>query len=345
MTILFIHMKSNRKQSIYIASGLIATLLWLAAISIVYSGAQKIRNTANTNINHLLKESILLTVQERAKHTFISGITQHPEQIGTMTTRIFRTPDTTFTYKCEVVDAATKIFQVQQLGLLLTDSLKSDHVKQIFDSVLRSRQIQARTAILIEASGYFKKAPLYSGDTLSINTDVRANYTMNDGVEQIKYTAYVDYSLFSLWRLTSKHPIYIAILLTALLIGMLMWHRLKSNSKKRGEEEIIIKTNCDINQLKEQLDIQEECILYQGNEIVLPHQSFDILKFILHTEAYRVNKKALKEQFWPPKSTAVSNMTSAIKRLNNSLKQLNYPFNIITDPEDKSYYILNVRVD
>lgn len=67
--------------------------------------------------------------KQEPKIFLLHGIEQRPNYIGKTETRIFQTTDTTFTYKYKVVDAATAILQTQQSFLLLTDSLKSEHIQ------------------------------------------------------------------------------------------------------------------------------------------------------------------------------------------------------------------------
>lgn len=345
-------MGNNKKRRLYVGLGSILITIWLIAFAITYVNMQKTQATINAEMGKLLEEAVRNNAREKAKDIYVSGIAQEPEQIEKIESRVFRSADTSFVYKREVADAATTLFQSQQLVLLLTDSLRSADVRLAFDSLLLSRQVLAMSAIRMVASGRLKELTCYSGDTTSMNIDNRAIYRMDDGLENIEYTAYIDYSFMALWRLTPKPGISVSLLLSFLLVGGAAGYVFMSKEKKKETpvdkktevtEKRLIDIDYNATQIKKLLHTQGEgVVVFQGEEIILPPQPLNILLFFLRAELFRVNKQELQIKFWYSTKNKVGHMASAVRRINEEFEQKRFPFKIITDVEDRAYYILSI---
>lgn len=319
---------------------------------------QQTKNTLNTEIQEILKQAIREYGQNRNKDVpRFGGLDYRPELIGTYETRTFQSADTAFTYKRKIVDLDTELFNENQFYLLFTDNLHSKDLQSIFDRMLDYRLIKAKTSIKIVASGYLKQMTDLSKDTTQITIDGRAYHIMDDGVEKISYTAYLDYSRATLWQRMSKQRLYILGTLEALLgiafMILLYYNRKKSlkivvqnttlyrtkhRSHTRRRETIILNT-APLQLENTLLRIEGKYLISHGKQLRIAPQSLQILQLFLNTPNHRVSKNDIKE-LWTTKHDRTSNMTTAINRINKSLLKLDCPETIFTDPEDKDYYLL-----
>lgn len=326
--------------------------------TLINKKTQQTKNKLNTEIQGILKQAIGENGQNRNKDVPRYGdYNNRPEAIGTYETRTFQSADTTFTYKRKIVDLDTELFNENQFYLLFTDNLHSKDLQLIFDRILQYRLIEAKTSIKIVASGYLKQMTDLSKDTTQITIDGRAYHIMDDGVEKISYTAYLDYSRATLWQRMSKQRLYILGTLEALLgiafMILLYYNRKKSlkivvqnttiyrtkhRSHTRRRETIILNT-APLQLENTLLRIEGKYLISHGKQLRIAPQSLQILQLFLNTPNHRVSKNDIKE-LWTTKHDRTSNMTTAINRINKSLLKLDCPETIFTDPEDKDYYLL-----
>lgn len=334
-------MKGYKKYLFYIIS-LIALLV--IGTSVAYRlnvNMQKRKVVMNEYISNILEEAVTKNAKTRTKNIFITGIEQRPNYIGKTETRIFQTTDTTFTYKYKVVDAATAILQTQQSFLLLTDSLKSEHIQQLFDSLLLSRNIKAKSIIRIVASGYFKQCTIQTDDTTSMAIHGRTNYIMDDGLEKIEYIAYVHYPFATLWNSISKKEFYYGILLACVICFALLTYKIHQRiaAKRLLAATPIMKISNNYQETEYPV-IEDEYVRYNSRCVRFTRQPLQIIQQFLKAEEYRIKKNEIKE-LWPKSVNQLSNMTTAINRVNKLLAEIDCPYSIITDATDKEYYVLS----
>lgn len=324
----------------------IVSVIALLAIGIVVAcklntNMQKTKEAMNANINNLLEEAVIGNAHLKTKESYISGIDQRPGYIGKVETRIFRSVDTTFTYQYKVVDAPTTLLQMQQTFLLLTDSLKCEHIQELFDSLLHIRHIKANSIIRITASGYLKQCTLQTADTASMIVHGRSNYIIDDGLEKIEYTAYVHYPFATLWNTISKTELYYGILLACIICFALLTYKIHQRIaiKRLLAATPIMKINNNYRETEYPV-IEDEYVRYNSKCVRFTRQPLQIIQLFLKAEQYRIKKNEIKE-LWPNSVNQLSNMTTAINRVNKLLGEIDCPYNIITDATDKEYYVLS----
>ncbi|MEG0888872.1 MAG: hypothetical protein RSH25_10415 [Bacteroides sp.] len=334
-------MKDCRK---YILSTISLIALLATGVVVAYklnTNMQKSKVSMNQNISNVLEEAITKNAQTRTKSIFIAGIEQRPSFIGKTEIRTFKSADTTFTYQYKIVDAPTALLQMQQCGLLLADSLKSEHIQQLFDSLLLSRNLKTKSIIRIVASGYLKKCALQTDDTASMAIHGRANYIMDNGLEKIEYIAYVHYPFATLWNSISKKEFYYGILLACVICFALLTYKIHQRIAARRllAATPIMKISNNYQETEYPV-IEDEYVRYNSRCVRFTRQPLQIIQLFLKAEQYRIKKNEIKE-LWPKSVNQLSNMTTAINRVNKLLAEIDCPYSIITDATDKEYYVLS----
>lgn len=338
-------------------------------IGSLYTGIKQSKTKLNTEISHLLK----LAAKENGKITNettpkMGDYNNRPNLFGSSETRTFRNADTIFSYQHRIADIDTELNQINQHYLLLTDQLHSSDIQVLLDSLLRNSNIKAQTAIGITSTGYPQKNLPWSKDTLRMDIDGRAHYMMEADFTQIHYTAYVEYSFTTLWkRVEDKTAIYVwgiimLMTLASLIILYIYFPKKKNKAKEIAEHETIAaspepisiinkeeekkieaiaqeETVEAVEELSLNLKIENDDLIFGEKKKRLSPQTKQILQLFLNADNYRVEKTTLKE-LWPKDVNPTSSMTSAVKRVNDTLKKIGCKSEIITDPENRNFYSL-----
>lgn len=319
----------------------------------LYSEIQQSKIKLNTKIPTLLKEAAEENGKIKNKTIpWIGNFNVRPELIGTYENRVFHSADTTFSYRHRIATIESELNQSNQHFLLLTDQLHNSDIQILLDSLLRKENIKAQIAIGITSMGYPKRNLPWSKDTLRMNIHERTHYVMEADFAQIHYTAYLKYSLGTLWkRMENKNTLYLWGIITLIAAGSLAYIyflKKKDKPKEIPEDETISSSQNAVSIIsKEKMEetalpfqIKEEHIIVGDKKKKLAPQSKQILEMFLNAENYRIEKLKLKE-LWPTKaSDSTSNMTSAIKRINDTFEKTGCKTEIITDPKDRNFYLL-----
>lgn len=329
---------------IYISYIIVSIFLIMIGVTVACKLNEKMQESKleiNAYLSHLLEEAVTENAQGKTRSTYISGIEQRAGYIGKTEIRTFQSADTTFTYQYKIVDAPTALLQMQQCGLLLTDSLKSEDIQQIFDSLLLSRNIKVNSIIRIVASGYLKQCTIQTDDTTSMTVHARTNYIMDNGLEKIEYTAYVHYPFATLWNTISKTELYYGILLACIICFVLLTYKIHQRiaAKRLLAATPILKINNNYRETEYPV-IEDEYVRYNSKCVRFTRQPLQIIQQFLKAEQYRIKKNEIKE-LWPKSVNQLSNMTTAINRVNKLLGEIDCPYNIVTDATDKEYYVLS----
>lgn len=322
-------------------------------IRILYIGLQQSKVQLNTEIPNLLRQAAEENGKIKNKNMPWSGeYNNNPKSFGSYETRKFRNADTTFTYQHKITDIHTNLNQSNQHFLLLTGQLHSSDIHILLDSLLRKANIKAQIAIGITSTGYPQRNLPWSKDTLRMNIHERTHYVMEADFAQIHYTAYLEYSFGTLWkRIENKNTLYLWGIITLIAVGSLAYiYFLKKQDKPKeiSENETIPSSQKAVPIINKEetkettlpFQMKEEYIIVEDKKRKLAPQSKQILEMFLNAENYRIEKLKLKE-LWPTKaSDSTSNMTSAVKRINDTFEKIGCKSEIITDPESRDFYLL-----
>lgn len=345
-----------RNRLNYILISMLFCIFFIAGVMEIrsfYTGIQQSKIQLNTEITHLLKQAAEENGKIKNKNTpKIGDYNNRPKLFGSSETRTFCNADTTFTYQHKITDIDTELDQSNQHFLLLTNQLYSQDIQILFDSLLRNKNIKVQTAIGITSTGYPKRNMPWSKDTLRMNIHERTHYVMEADFAQIHYTAYLEYSFGTLWkRIENKNTLYLWGIITLIAVGSLAYIyflKKKDKPKEISENETIPSSQKAVPIISKEetkettlpFQMKEEYIIVGDKKRKLAPQSKQILEIFLNAENYRIEKLKLKE-LWPTKaSDSTSNMTSAVKRINDTFKKVGCKSEIITDPESRDFYLL-----
>lgn len=342
---------------------LISMLLCMCIIACVigskslYISIQQSKANLNIEIIGLLKQAT--EENGKIKNKNIPNLGDHnnrPKLFGSSETRTFCNADTAFTYQHKITDIHTELNQRNQHFLLLTNQLHSSDVEYLLDSLLRNANINAQIAIGITSTGYPQKDLPWSKDTLRMNIHGRTHYIMEADFTQIHYAAYLEYSLPTLWkRIEDKTIIYlwgIVTLMTAASIAIVYIYFLKKENKSKEIIEngrtlaspesvsVISKETEENEQVLSSFQIEEEYIIFGNRKKRLAPQSKQILQMFLEAEDHRIEKIKLKKLWSKRDTNPISNMTSAVKRINDTFEEIGCKLEIITDPKNRDFYLL-----
>lgn len=316
----------------------------------LYNEIRQSKIKLNTEIPNLLKQATEENGKIKNKHTpKLGDYNNRPKLFGSSETRTFCNADTIFTYQHRITDIDTELNQSNQHFLLLTGQLHSSDIQFLLDSLLRKANIKAQIAIGITSTGYPKRNLPWSKDTLRMNIHERTHYVMEADFAQIHYTAYLEYSFGTLWkRIENKNILYLWGIITLIAAGSLAYIyflKKKDKPKEIPENKTIPSSPKAVPIIKTEetalpFQIKEEYIIVGDKKRKLAPQSKQILEMFLNAENYRIEKLKLKE-LWPTKaSDSTSNMTSAVKRINDTFKKVGCKSEITTDPESRDFYLL-----
>lgn len=335
-------MKERKDVSKALYSILVITvLLFVWSLSHQFSEA---KSSILAEVYPCLQKSIETYVKHKTKDAYYDIQYRYDPKkgkTGEYETRTAKLTDTTFTYRSKIVDPATHAVRSLQTAFLETNQLYADSIQIILDSLLQEKNIYVQSIIGVTSSFRTNKNE-WSKDTTAININYRTSLTNQGSFEHINYYAYIHYSPYTIWRLMDKAPISILLIFNIIIIFTLIWWRHK---RKRGivnDMDIPLKDeNYGIKDI--QFNTNGKMLILGNKEIKLPTQLYELSIMFLEAEEHRVEKKKIKLQFWPKNLDSTSNMTSAISRLNKTLKNSNFDCVISTDPKDEEYYILTLN--
>lgn len=329
-------------------------------IKSLYTGIQQSKTKLNKEIPNLLKQATEENGKMKNKNIpKIGDYNNRPKLFGSFETRTFCNADTIFTYQHRIADIDTELNQSNQHFLLLTNQLHSPDIENQLDSLLRNANIEALIAIGITSTGYPQKSLPWSKDTLRMNIHGRVHYMLEADFAQIHYTTYLEYPLATLWkRIEDKNILYvwgIIALMTGASIAIIYFYLLKKEDKSKeipenktipaSPEPILTIRKEEVVEAKQtslpfKIEIKTECIIAGDKKKKLAPQTKQILQMFLAVKDHRIEKAELKK-LWPTKDGAsTSNMTSAIKRINDTFEKIGCKSEIITDPESRDFYLL-----
>lgn len=345
-----------RNRLNYILISMLFCIFFIAGVMGVrslYNGIQKSKIQLNMEISNLLKQAT--EENGKMKNKNVPRIGQYsnlPELVGSYESRTFRSADTIFSYRHKIADIETELNQSNQTFLLLTGQLHSSDIQILLDSLLRKANIKAQIAIGITSTGYPQRNLPWSKDTLRMNIHERTHYVLEADFAQIHYTAYLEYSFGTLWkRIENRNTLYLWGIITLIAAGSLAYiYFLKKKDKPKeipenatisgSQKAIPIISKEETKKTTLPFQMKEEYIIVGDKKRKLAPQSKQILEIFLNAENYRIEKLKLKE-LWPTKaSDSTSNMTSAVKRINDTFKKVGCKSEIITDPESRDFYLL-----
>ena len=300
-----------------------------------YSEIQNSKTNLNLEVTYYLEQAAKENGKIRNQNTITIGdYNNRPDLFGTYEIRTFRSTDTTFTYRHQILDIETEISNGNQFFLLLTNQLNSNDIQILLDSALNHHHIKAQTAVGIHSAGYPVKKLPWSNDTLKIDVDGYARYTTTFDFTQIHYTAYLNYDFCTLWKRTNQTIIYLLGFIEIIvftLLALTLIRKRKAIQAKKASKDI---------KRKNYFAIDGKYIQCGKLTKRLTPQTLTILQMFLENEDYRVSKARIKETIWPNTSTQLTNMTTAINRINDTLQEIFCNLEIVTDPHDRDYYLL-----
>jgi len=292
-----------------------------------------------------LQTSIRQTIEHKAKdaYYFAPAYEYDPnkKKIGEYEVRTAIYADTMFEYRSKIVDPGTDAFRGYQTGFLDTDQLHADSIHILFDSLLQEKNIFVESIIGITASFYTKKNE-WSGDTTAIDINYRTVFANQGDYEDINYYAYIHYSPYTLWTLMHKVAIGTLFICTIIIAIVLSWWLHKRKKEKRNEIVLLKNGNYRIASIK--FNVTEKILTREDpeKEAVLSQKLNDLLLLFLEAKHNRVSKEDIKQRFWPKSTTALTNMTSTVNRLNKILKEIQCPYTIVKDPKKEEFYVFSV---
>lgn len=334
-------MKFKKHISNILVGALLATILFFFG-NILYQ-IQESKHYIFEKSPFLLEKAVRTSIEKQsAKIYYASTYKYNPEEkkIGEYETRTATYADTTFVFQKKITDPATETFNAFQTLLLDIGQLHADSIQFIFDDLLKEENIYAESVIGITAS-FYTKLNDWSSDTTAINTNYRTVFANQGNYEDINYHAYIHYSFSTLWKLIPKTLISILLICTIIIGIVLLWWLRKRKKEERNGIALLKDGNYRIKDIK--FNVKEKTLTSEGakEEIILPRQLKDLLLLFLEANHHKVSKEDIKQKFWSKNISAITNMTSAVNRLNKSLKEVNCPYTVITDPKEEKYYILS----
>ncbi|NDV58503.1 helix-turn-helix domain-containing protein [Bacteroides sp. 519] len=279
----------------------------------------------------LLKETLKTYIHKEKDSTyfFVNKHEHIPNQIGKYKDKTVQFSDTTFTFRIKIVDLETEIHRNIETLLLATETLSANTINQIFDSICHTHNIYANSAIGVTAN-FYKKVNQLSRDTTNIVITHKTAIYKQGEFEDINYYAYMEFTPYTYWRLAPQIVRYTTFGIILILLVLFF-----INIQKRKEKQIAK------NDASPADDNNKIVIDIQG----LTKQQQIIMKMFLEAPDYRVHKDRLKEALWPNHENAITNMTTAIKRLKDTLINENYDYTITTCNRNDSFYILKKKQD
>ncbi len=279
-------------------------------------------------------EAIAINAQNKTNQTTWAGSYEYdPNLIGSYEEKTIRLPDTTFVFKRKVVDPETDMFRGRQLELLMTDNLKSEDIRLVYDSLLHKRNIYVPHVIGVTAS-FYKKVNDWTRDTTSIAVNYKVSLTQQGPFEDINYYAHIEVSFLCICQQMPKQ--FILFLLISTFISGLFWLYVSQRSSPLDYYESIT-----IKYFPGKDMVLDGQLLSIGNDSVkLSLQNTKLMRMFFHTKRFRLHKEMIKNEFWPHNPKPTTNMTSAIDRLKQQLCDLDKGLTVITDPNSDEFYIL-----
>ncbi len=281
-----------------------------------------------TNISKKIKREFTYTPEHKND--------PHKKDLGTYKEEIFRSQDTTFTYRSKIVTWEEKIDRGKQTYLQITNKLHPQDIKAIFDSLAIQKNIITKSAIGI-ISTFYKEQNEWAGDTTQMSVDYRTSINKLGVLENISYHAYVEESFSTVWRLMPKLALCILLSLQVLTgIILITWLQKR---KKEKQKEIIQKK--DGNYKMDNIIINPSTMKMNREdvEISLTQQQNQLLLMFLQSENHQVSKEDILNKFWPNSYQSKSSMTTAIGRLKKNLADIGSERTIHTE-KNLDYYEL-----
>ncbi|WP_321481201.1 helix-turn-helix domain-containing protein [uncultured Bacteroides sp.] len=281
-----------------------------------------------TNISKKIKKEFTYTPEHKND--------PHDKNLGTYKEEIFRSQDTTFTYRSKIVTWEEKIDRGKQTYLQITNKLHPQDVKVIFDSLAIQKNIIAKSAIGI-ISTFYKEQNEWAGDTTQMSVDYRTSINKLGAFENISYHAYVEESFSTVWRLMPKLALCILLYLQ-IFTGIILIAWLQKRKKEKRKEIIRTKEgnykmdNIIINPTTMKMNKEDV-------EISLTQQQNQLLLMFLQSENQQVSKEDILNKFWPNSYQSKSSMTTAIGRLKKNLADIGSERTIHTE-KNLDYYEL-----
>ena len=326
--------KKHIKYSVIILL-LCITALFAYTLYHIKKKASEIELTSTVLLQNAIKKTVL--AKETTTYYAFSSYEHKPEDMGKFETRTVEYADTSFVYQIETVDRETDLFRSLQTLFLYTNEFPVDTLNAVFDSLCVEKDIYVKSAIHITAQLPCKRN-IWSKDTTGMNIKYRATIPYQGEHQDINYYAYMEANALTYWRFIHKPVFYILvpfILLLSIILATQKYTQLKN--KRLGFPEL----NDDYHQVGNFIvNTKRKEITCKKTTHSLPKQQFKLLFMFLTTPDKRIHKTDIKEELWPKNENATSNMTTAIKRLKDTMQNYGCNYTIVTDSEDESYYIL-----
>lgn len=311
---------------------------------VTFQSFQSSKLTLHDELPQILENAVRQIIKISFKHTPIYiHHSSDPELLGTFEERNLIREDTTIVYMHKKVDIETEIYNVHQRYLLSTDSMYCQNIQLTLDSLLSEKNIHAKSIVGITSTGLYYDPNRLSEDTTKFKIDERIAYIVDTSLKKITYTAYMDYSLYTYWKLMPTAKVYILLLLTILLAGSIAWFIIPLKKKTivpetiKGQEP---STLLDESSPTEQLLLEDGYIIFDGNKEKIQPQSISILQMFLNSSDLRVLKSVIKDEHWNGNYDKTNLMANAINKINNLFSKIDYPYRIITKKESRPFYSL-----
>lgn len=337
-------MKWNRKNTSKVLFSLFSLII-LFFIGVLIYQIQKAKDYITTETSLCLQASIKNFIEHKSKGIYYAAQYEYDpskKKLGEYEIRTVKYADTVLDYRSKVVDPGEDAFRRLQTLFVDINQLHADSIQFLFDSLLQEKDIHAKSIVGITASFYTKKNE-WSGDTTAIHTNYRTAITNQGRYEDINYYAYLRYSPYTLWTLMPKKAISILFICSIMMGVILLWWHRKRKEEEKNEIALLKNGNYRIREFI--FNVSERTLVSKESkkETPLPRQLNDLLLLFLRARHHRVNKEDIKQKFWPKSTTAITNMTSAVTRLNKILKDADCPYSIITDSKNEERYLLQLQ--
>lgn len=330
-------MKLQKKHIKYSVAILFLGITALFAYTLyrIKKKASEIELTSTVLLQNAIKKTVL--AKETTTYYALSSYEHKPEDMGKFETRTVEYADTSFVYQIEIADRETDLFRSLQTLFLYANEFPVDTLNAVFDSLCAEQNIYVKSAIHITAQLPCKKS-IWSKDTTDMNIKYRVIIPYQGEHQDINYYAYMETDALTYWQFIPKPVFYILIILILLLSTILTTQKYTQLKNKRlGFPEL----KDDYHKVGNFIvNTKRKEIICKETTHSLSKQQYNLLIMFLITPDKRIHKTDIKEELWQKNENATSNMTTAVKRLKDTMQNCGCNYTIVTDGEDKSYYIL-----
>ena len=271
------------------------------------------------------------------KEHFVIQLFNEPTREFNKSERTIVLVDTIIKEKVAVVNHKNEVHDSFITFLKLENRLETDTLSYIFHNILRDNGIYVTSFVLLK----YDKTTKINGDTTNYAISFRTPILQRGFMNEITLQGLIHYKPWTILKLMPKYLFYIFIATLYLLTLIILY--LRKEKKKIRPNKIMKLKNGDYYIGCVYYNKKKKTLKKENNLVIMKPQLAQMFEMFLENDDLTVNKKELKQKLWPSSSTSYNNMTSAMNKLRNSMKEVDATFDIITSKGSDSYRIVYVK--